>query len=47
LGSTLLVNLVVWFLLSAPGGLPAQAPSHAAQAASQGETTTRSPHGNL
>jgi hypothetical protein len=48
LGSTLLLNVVVWFLLSAAGAPPQTAPvNSSAPAQKPNDTATRSPHGNL
>jgi len=48
LGSTLLVNVVVWFLLSAAGAPPQTAPvNSSAPAQKPNDAATRSPHGNL
>ena len=49
MGSTLLLNVVVWFLLNPSGAPLPQAPqaNSAAAAQSPGNASTRSPHGNL
>ena len=48
MGLTLLVNVVVWFLLSAAGAPPQAAPvNSSARAQNSNNAATRSPHGNL
>ncbi|MGE5206413.1 MAG: hypothetical protein ACM3PW_12425 [Chlamydiota bacterium] len=48
MGSTLLINLMVGFLMGSAGGIPPQKPANSsAQAQSPTSATTRSPHGNL